>query len=114
MSAVCLKRLELPSGALLEFVDRSNRYFGDYHRVLIEVELVLMAEEGPQRLRYQKPLQRMGVASADVEAEREALIENFLTTARPYMERPEYLTVLSAMLDKPGQQVWKRLSAELV
>jgi len=112
MSLKCLRQLNLASGARLEFIDRTNRYFGDYHRVLIDVELILEPEGSKPRIRYQKPLKRMGVASEDVGPEQETLIERFLQTAQPYMERPEYLVALRAMLDAPGQKVWKQLKSE--
>ncbi len=110
MNELPLKRVELGNDRALEFSDRSNRYFGDYHRVLIEVDALIESADGMIRLRYQRPLKRMGVCSADTVREAESLIEQFLATTAPYMGQPGFAQKLLDSLERPGQRLWKRLS----
>lgn len=100
-----LEPLILDNGLRLEFSDQSNRYFGDYHRVLIEVSIAFDLPEdddgsgyweqartllGP-KLTLNRTLERMAVASADVEQVRDQLVTDFLRHAGDYLSRPEYL-----------------------
>lgn len=98
------REVTLRNGLRLRFVDASNRYFGDYHRVRIEVaiELPLTAALLPDpellaaginrfgpTLLVGKVLERMGVASGRVETVRSELVEGYLHEARQYLVRPE-------------------------
>lgn len=102
-----LHREELANGLLLEFFDRSNRYFGDYHRVCIEIRTTLSLDApvlGPldadllQRARrYFGPTlivtrtrERMGVEGARVAATMSELIEGVRQEASRYLSRPDY------------------------
>lgn len=109
MTERLIKRVALSNDLILEFSDRSNRYFGDYHRVMIEIDALVEGTEGQLRLRYQRPLKRMGVCSAEAAREAEALIEQFLTTTVPYMEQAGFVKKLLDSLKRPGQRLWKRL-----
>lgn len=95
----------LDNGLLLRFFDRSNRYFGDYHRLCIEIHCAvpvaeyMSAEEiDAQEVHrfigteasFHKTLEQMGVAGADVKATRERLLTNFLETTGAYLARPEF------------------------
>jgi len=106
-----IKTERLANGLTLEFIDQSNRYYGDYHRVRIEARCAVPVElssfgnaddagELAQRARrlfgeavtYSRVLERMGVAGADVEVVKESLIEEFLRTGRSYLERPAFIS----------------------
>ncbi len=91
-----LQSIALENGLVIRFYDQSNRYFGDFHRVCIEVSITL-----PQDLKmsaglsretgcFERTLEKMGVPSADLETVRNALIDAFLTTSRAYLERPDF------------------------
>lgn len=112
-----LKATTLANGLQLDFVDQSNRYFGDYHRICVVATLrcpldVLQGaldEETHRRalvqfgdaLVVEKRFERMGVASADVEAVRGALVDDYLRHATEYLSRPEYPVLLvSAELNR--------------
>ena len=97
------------NGIVLEFFDQSNRYFGDYHRlrVLVEIRLPLtptlfLQEPDPAAARDRaaalvgevlvetRVLERMGVPGAEVEAVQSRLVEDFLASAGLYLGRPDF------------------------
>lgn len=86
----------LQNGLVISFVDKSNRYFGDFHRICITAVVTLPeALELPagfpkERARLEKKLEKMGVPSEDVESERKALVEAFLQTSRAYFEKADF------------------------
>ncbi len=91
----------LDNGVVVDFFDLSNRYFGDYHRVCVEVRLTVPLAEGnvpapeaqtdlPKVLQRIKKLERMGVAGAEVETVRERLVVDFLRHAGRYLTLPDY------------------------
>jgi hypothetical protein len=95
----------LPNGLILEFFDKSNRYFGDYWRVALEarcrVPVFLALPPGTPEsdqartllgdaVVFTRPLEKMGVPSAEVEEVRSALVGNFLATVGIYMGTPDF------------------------
>jgi len=108
-----LRCKHLENGLVLEFHDQSNRYYGDFHKVRVEIRTRLLlqvelfnAEADPlaalQRARKlfgaelveSRFLERMGVAGAEVEKVREAMIDSFLQTGLGYLQRPDYPRLL--------------------
>ena len=101
----------LKNGLMLHFFDRTNRYFGDFHRVLVVVEGYLDSELGSlsdeqkkvlteltaSSPLYRRDLERMGVTSGRLELTVNELIDSFLDSAKNYLERP----------DIPGQLISK-------
>ncbi len=98
---------QLPNGLLITFLDETNRYFGDYHRVCLRVvmrvdlRVAAAASEDTEfwsevhdalgnDFKIEKSLVRMGVPGAEVEATVSALTDEFLTAANDYMARPDY------------------------
>lgn len=93
----------LDNGLQLQFFDQSNRYFGDYHRVkiLVRCQVTLRPEwlsacgdcGDPEQIRallgdfvgYERSMEQMGVASAQLEAVKNSLIEGFLGTTAGYL-----------------------------
>ena len=102
MNDVLMSRT-LENGLQLEFFDQSNRYFGDYHRVkiLVRCRVPLRAEwladcgdavDLPQiramlgeSVFYERSLEQMGVASAQLETVKSSLLEGFLGTTAGYL-----------------------------
>jgi len=95
------------NGVVVDFFDLSNRYFGDYHRVCVEVRLTVPLATGnvpapeaqadlPKVLQRTKQLERMGVAGAEVETVRERLAVDFLRHAGRYLALPDYPARLAA------------------
>lgn len=98
----------LGNGLKIRFVDETNRYFGDYHRVCVVATIVCKVADLPvanaadelfrdkalgalgSELTVIKRFERMGVATVDLDAVRTALIDDFLDSALPYLSRPEY------------------------
>jgi len=108
MTEVLVRRVSISENFVLEFFDRSNRYFGDYSRVLIEIVALLDSADGPLRLHYQHPLKKMGVAGSEIEAETARLIDQFLETTVPYMSQPGFIPQLLLAMNRPGQRLWTR------
>lgn len=99
----------LDNGLIVEARDFSRRYFGNYHKVILQMtcRLPLAAEhfsdcpnpelamqdmrnilgDVPQSTTH---LERMGVAGESLEDVRAALLHSFVTHALPYMRRPDY------------------------
>lgn len=112
-----LKETTLANGLKISFVDESNRYFGDYHRICVvatircsldtlrgtideELHRRALSQYG-DALVVEKRFERMGVASDDVAAVRDALIDDFMRHATQYLARPEYPgRLLSAELNR--------------
>lgn len=113
-----LQSATLTNGLLLEFYDFSNRYFGDYHRVCIEVR-TLLSLDAPVLTTFEPTLltkaralfgatltvtrtvERMGVAGALVEAVKAEIIAGLLHEAKNYLSRPDYPgRLLSAELSR--------------
>ena len=105
---ITIREERLDNGLQILFVDQSNRYFGDYHRVCIQITLVYALDALPvansddeafrdsaianfgKELKIIKRLERMGVPTAAVEGVRQSMIEAFMENASPYLDRPEY------------------------
>ncbi len=116
----------LKNGLTIEFHDHSNRYFGDYHRLHLEVRCrlplapALFAAAAEPQAKFEearrllgpevvnlRTLERMGVAGGDVEATRRALIDDFLRATLPYLENPLYPSrVLVSELTKRRHARW--------
>ncbi|PLX82156.1 MAG: hypothetical protein C0616_02720 [Desulfuromonas sp.] len=111
--------VELTNGLVLSFFDQTNRYYGDYHRVRVEVRAPIPicptcfptaadpeVEAEKARLLlgsdvvFRAELERMGVAGGDVETVRRELVERFVRTSRVYLELDEFpCRYLSKQLD---------------
>lgn len=102
-----LQSATLANGLRLEFYDFSNRYFGDYHRVCIEVrtsfplDAPVLSAFDPALLNKARALfgatltvtrtvERMGVAGALVDAVKAEVIAGLLYEAQNYLSRPDY------------------------
>jgi hypothetical protein len=105
-----LIRIEhLANGLTVEFHDRSNRYYGDYYRVCVEVRCRIplsaaafseaadpVAEMQHARtvlgeeMLFAHTLEQMGVSGDDVEKNRQALIDSFVKSTFPYMQSPSF------------------------
>ncbi len=101
--AELLKTVPLDNGLTLEFLDRSNRYFGDFYRVCITVRAELplakldltvaqkKALQGREDgLCYARSLERMGVAGADLARVKDQLIKDFLNSSLRYLEKADF------------------------
>lgn len=97
------RRTELNNGVVVEFSTHGNRYFGDFHRVEISVivtvplvktalanDLKEFAADYPDSIRYERRLERMGVATCQLETVSYGLIDDFLKTVSGYLEKPGF------------------------
>ena len=116
----------LVNGLHLRFYDQSNRYFGDYHRVRIVVEIELLLSNpllddpellaaGRKRfgdsLTTSKVLERMGVPGSRVDELRAELVASYQREVQSYLSRPEVpLRLLRAELaNKPSASTILRM-----
>lgn len=116
----------LKNGLSLRFFDQTNRYFGDYHRlrIVVEIELNLSNEllTDPEllvaakkrfgaSLTTNKVLERMGVPGGRVNALRAELVASYQTEVQSYLCRPEVpLRLLRAELaNKPSASTILRM-----
>lgn len=96
-----LRQIELANGLTLIFHDATHRYFGDYHQVKLEIRCeVLLTRalfddeasfEAARRVLggtvcYQKIESHQGVATAQIEAVVERLMDQFLKNTLGYLE----------------------------
>jgi len=94
----------LANGISVEFFDRSNRYFGDYHRVRIEAHISVPRLDQGEPLIKVRILEKMGVPGAEVAAVRRQLCDNFWSHASGYLERPDYPARLLAAERQAGRR----------
>jgi hypothetical protein len=79
----------LPNGLKVNFTDATKRYYGDYYRVCIEVRCALPHEEHASWHLFKK-LERMGVASADLDTVKQDLLDGFERLILPYIQRTDF------------------------
>ena len=97
------KTVRLENDLTVEFFDCSNRYFGDFHRVCIEVKVAIplhsmrlsqdqarAAANLKSPLCFKRRLERMGVAGAEVPAVTDLLVNSFLATCDSYLNTPDF------------------------
>ena len=121
--ATILRQEEFENGVRLEFVEDSNRYFGDYYRLRIEVRCrvaiaaalfpeVIDPDGEARRIRgllgeeliWTRHLERMGVATAELPVVRAELLESFATSTYPYLRSPEFpVRLLAGELERRKQ-----------
>ncbi len=94
----------LPNGVSVVFIDRTNRYFGDYHRVLVEARISVPVASRAEPLLQVRSLERMGVAGSEVAAVRDRLANDFWCHAASYLGRPDYPARLLAASATPRKQ----------
>jgi len=86
----------LDNGVKVTFTDRSNRYFGDYHRVQVEAWISVPVAGREEPLVQLRSLERMGVAGNEVMTVRDRLADDFWSHAAGYLGRPDYPARLQA------------------
>ncbi len=109
MSDTVLHHQILENGLELTFVDLSNRYYGDFYQIKIDVvshltlsdsvfakfdlsekEKVRAKARFGARLESHRELKRMGVAGEDVARVCDELVQQFLDTSLPYLSTAEF------------------------
>lgn len=85
----------LANGLSVDFFDRTVRYFGDYHRVRVEVRIAA-ADPASASWSELKTLERMGVAGAEVTVVRDRLADDYWRHAARYLAHPDFITRAAA------------------
>ena len=113
----------LANGMKVEFIDLSNRYYGDFHRVRIDVccsftltpaILAEVAESEAERENVRKilgenythtrVLEKMGVPGDALEETKHNLIDSFAGNALSYMAQPSFpLRLIARELERRGK-----------
>lgn len=92
------RQLLLDNGLEILVRDMSRVYFGDYHRVRLEITcrltdvthlnaIVDFADSFPE---FRRIVEKMGVPSAEVEAARETLVQDFLDNSLKYLSAADF------------------------
>ena len=102
-----LETVELDNGVLVEFFPQGNRYFGDYHRLQINVvatipvdtnslpvDLINPAANHSGFIKYKKTLERMGVATNQIDTATRSMIDDFIKTVGCYLENKNFAEYL--------------------
>jgi hypothetical protein len=104
-----LRTDHLANGVCVDFIDGSNRYFGDYHRLKIEIrcriaitpqlfvdsvspcaEAARVRSRLGDEIRWVRHLERMGVAGGDLDRIRTEMIESFVKSSFSYLQSPQF------------------------
>ena len=99
--------VHLESSVKVDFFSEGNRYYGDFHRVKIIAvatiplivaslpeDLQFAAEGYAGSVKYEKSLERMGVATNDLEATTLVLVHDFIETVSRYLEKENFAEAL--------------------
>lgn len=99
-----VSRVELSEHIAAEFSDQSNRYYGDFHRVLINVsvriDLAVIADRpdilallptGQDSLRFTTTLEQMAVPTAQLDSVRKSLVGAFLENTGRYLLKTAFI-----------------------
>ncbi len=97
------KTTRLDNGVIIDFFSQGNRYYGDFHRVKIcaiatipldveslPVDLQPEAARCSGVIKYEKNLERMGVATARVAEVTQSLLDDFTQTVGSYLEKESF------------------------
>ncbi len=76
-----LQGVTLENGLKVDFSDETVRYYGDYHRIQIDVFIEL--EDG-RREQFQR-LERMGISGDALEEAKQEVMRAFRNNSLPYM-----------------------------
>lgn len=86
----------LGNGLTVRFLDRSHRYFGDYHNVRLDVICDIPVPQNGDSVgngasvSYRSTIGRMAVPTADIAAVIGQLLEDFTKTTLAYMASPSF------------------------
>ena len=115
-------QVELKNGVIVDFFDQSNRYFGDFNRVKINViatiplivnslpvDLQKFAATYPDCITYEKSLEQMGVETSKVQDVAESLVDSFIGSVGSYLEKESFAENLlrKRMSEKMGGSYFK-------
>jgi hypothetical protein len=97
------REISLENGLTVSFYHHTHRYFGDYHRIKVEIicEVPLLEEYFTNsaefadanaslggKVVFRRNLELMGVSSAELEQSLESVIDNFSSHALSYLASP--------------------------
>ncbi|WP_029918421.1 hypothetical protein [Pelobacter seleniigenes] len=103
--------LPLENGGQLHFIDLSNRYFGDFHKVRVQIVGDLPVGEdcgaGANFIRYETELTQMAVRSAEIVTVRSRLVDNFIATSVPYLIKKGFGLQLQRKIQEGGRRAKK-------
>jgi len=123
------RKITLSNGLTVHFCDNARRYFGDYHRVKLEVHCEVpvtpelfdddaMYRDALSKLgktvTYRRCEEQMGIPTAQVDECVEKLIERFSSTALRYFDTADFPRRLAqselAKAKRPRRQLMPMLS----
>jgi hypothetical protein len=117
-----IRELPLPNGLTVSFFDHTSRYFGDFHRVKMEIicNVPVFAEYFEDRsafddakallsdeVVYKHCVEQMGVPSTEIERVLQRIMTNFIEHSLPYFESAQFprKMVLAALNKIKGKKM---------
>jgi len=113
-----VREISLENGLTVSFYQHTHRYFGDYHRIKVEIicEVPLLEEYFTSRPEFaeamvslggkavfRRNLEMMGVSSAEIDPSLERVIANFSSHSLSYLASPAFpRKLLLAELSEAG------------
>ena len=105
--------LPLENGGRLQFIDLSNRYFGDFHKVIVKIIGDLPVDEDcggiAKFIRYETDLTQMAVSSAEMATVRSRLVDSFIATSVPYLIKKGFGLQLQRKIQGGAARAKKRI-----
>lgn len=121
-----IRELPLLNGLTVSFFDHTKRYFGDYHRVKLEIicKVPVFAEYFEDRhafddarsllnyeVVYKHSAEQMGVPSTEIERVLQRLMTNFIEHSLPYFTSAQFpkkmvLAALNKFKGKKGRALY--------
>jgi hypothetical protein len=117
------REISLENGLIVSFYQHTHRYFGDYHRIKVEIicevpvleeyftsqaEFVEARASLGSKAVFRRKLELMGVSSAEVEQSLEGVIANFSSHSLSYLASPLFpRKLVHAELSAAGQKMRK-------
>lgn len=103
----------LPNGLFISIYDWTKPYFGDFYRVKIEIICSKDAQTSTHRptALYSRTLEKMGVASNDVENVKQKLVDDFNANSLPYLSLKEFPQKMTDQSNRKKQQINKKYIA---
>lgn len=103
----------LPNGLFISIYDCTKPYFGDFYRVKIEIICSKDAQTSTHRptALYSRTLEKMGVASNDVENVKQKLVDDFNANSLPYLSLKEFPQKMTDQSNRKKQQINKKYIA---
>jgi len=107
-------QLKLDNGLEIIIRDLTRVYFGDYHLVRLEIVCRMGKDSetdaafgptGDNPAEFRRIVEKMGVPSAEIEAARELLIQDFLSNSLAYLSAADFPAKLARSVSRQPKKI---------